>query len=89
MIFDDTSILDDLSDEERMSNERSKKSGIAGSIKVNRNQKLKSNYFKKYQHLYSKNEIQNSNISLEAISVGNTLHFSLIYIPMPSIFIKK
>lgn len=83
MIFDDTSILDDLSEQENMSRGQSKKSENVGSIKVNRNHKLKSNYFQKYQHLYSKNDLRNSNISCDKISIGNTIQFSLIY---PSIF---
>ena len=50
MIFDDTSILDDLSNEY---NEQKNDSFIEGSMKEKRNMKMREDYFNKYQFMYS------------------------------------
>lgn len=50
MIFDDTSILDDLSTE---NNEPKTDSIMAGSIKEKRNIKMREDFFNKYQFMYS------------------------------------
>lgn len=51
MIFDDTSILDELSNEENK--ELPEGSLAEGSFKEKRNNKIRDDYFNKYKFMYS------------------------------------
>lgn len=74
MIFDDTSILDGLSDKEDLNKELSYISNDFNSIKLSRNHNTRNKYFEKYQHLYSKNTLNNNELFYDKISISKPLY---------------